>query len=329
MTLNSETGEKEWQLPVEKQIYEHNGEMYVIEVGGKDGEVKELVVSPEHKVYIGYQNNPENSDLLKTFISDCFFNSLSSEIIKAFNSSANATKSTSFRCFGIKDTALGICLEYFENGINLTTFFNLNLSSSNSSRERFDFLSISDLCLSNSLMANSGEYTSCPDDNNFLINEPFQKNEYNLFVSNTSFIYNMPLDLSSFNLSCLTFSPNSSASCSVNLDLETISSAIPNSKLLTNCLTTLANADSKASFSSGDISTLIQISSIDNYDNEDYLNLSVDDFSLKKITDVYNNLDKINKENKQLIFLDEWGNKIKIKSITKKDYDGKIYDVNG
>jgi len=194
-TLNNETGELEWQVPVEKQIYDNKGEMYriVLEEEGTDGNIEEseLLVSEEHRVYAGYQNNSENSDLLKTLTADCFFSSLSSDIIEAFNLSARATKSTSFRCFGIKDTALEICLEYSENGINLTTFFRFNLSSSNSLEERFDFLSISDSCLSNSVMANSGEYTLCPADNNFLINAPFQKNEYNLLVSNTSFIYNI------------------------------------------------------------------------------------------------------------------------------------------
>jgi len=45
-TLNPETGETEFQAPIDHQIYDYDGEMYKV-----TGEGFELVVSPEHRVY--------------------------------------------------------------------------------------------------------------------------------------------------------------------------------------------------------------------------------------------------------------------------------------
>ncbi len=56
-TLNQETGEKEWQLPYEKQEFEHNEEMYSIKTIDSEGKEGELVVSPEHKVYVSKKVN--------------------------------------------------------------------------------------------------------------------------------------------------------------------------------------------------------------------------------------------------------------------------------
>ena len=47
-----ETKELEWQLPYEKQVFEHDGEMYKIET-----EKSNLLVSPKHKVYASKKEN--------------------------------------------------------------------------------------------------------------------------------------------------------------------------------------------------------------------------------------------------------------------------------
>jgi len=55
-------------------------------------------------------------------------------------------------------------------------------------------------------------------------------------------------------------------------------------------------------------------------DNEDdYLNIA--DFKLQKISDIYHDLDE------KLVFFDESGNEIKVKSIKKESYNGRIYNV--
>src|SRR3989338_3843362 len=48
ITLNQETGKKEWQNPLGKEELKHEGEMYRIMLEGNN----ELVVSPKHKVYV-------------------------------------------------------------------------------------------------------------------------------------------------------------------------------------------------------------------------------------------------------------------------------------
>ena len=51
--INAETGEKEWQTPVEKQIYDNgNDDMYNIILEDENGKESELLVSEEHKVYV-------------------------------------------------------------------------------------------------------------------------------------------------------------------------------------------------------------------------------------------------------------------------------------
>ncbi|MFH1585225.1 MAG: LamG-like jellyroll fold domain-containing protein [archaeon] len=55
-----------------------------------------------------------------------------------------------------------------------------------------------------------------------------------------------------------------------------------------------------------------------------YKSFDPEDFELQPITQVYEDL----KEGKQVYFLDSENNPIRVKSITKEDYDGKIYDVD-
>ncbi|MEK6734792.1 MAG: hypothetical protein AABY27_06805, partial [Pseudomonadota bacterium] len=103
MTLNAETGEKEWQLPVERQIFDNeDDDMYKIEL--EDG--SELVVSPEHKVYAGVEDERENqislsknilskSFVVNTLTNDCLIRCLSLDQIAEFVDNANAKKSIS------------------------------------------------------------------------------------------------------------------------------------------------------------------------------------------------------------------------------------------
>ena len=56
----------------------------------------------------------------------------------------------------------------------------------------------------------------------------------------------------------------------------------------------------------------------------DYKNLSVHNFSLQLITETYKNI----QEGKEIYFLDGNNKPIKVKSITKEDYTGRIYDVD-
>ena len=178
----------------------------------------EFILQEGERLKASIQRSFDNLDLLNISILDCLTNSLSLEIIAALNFNANAKKSISFGCSGRSSNASGILSEYSKNEMNFTVFCNLILNSSNSTIDNLVFVSISDLCLSNSSKANSGERSSCSFSNNFFINDPFQKKLNNEFVSNTSFIYIIPCSFNFFNLSCLASSPSLCASSSVNSD---------------------------------------------------------------------------------------------------------------
>src|SRR3989344_3020706 len=179
---------------------------------------KELEIAPVCDLSINsLQINSDNLELSNTSTFDCcVFNCLSFDIIAAFNFNASAKKSISFGFSGIKLNASGILSEYSEKGTNSTTFYSIILNSSKSDGDNFVFMSISDLCLSNSFKTNSGEYKSWSEESNFNSKDPFQKKENNLLVSITILIYTIPCDLRYLSLDCLANSPNLSASSSVN-----------------------------------------------------------------------------------------------------------------
>ena len=60
MVLDSETGEKGWEVPMEYQRFEHEGKMYEIELE----EGSNLVVSPKHKIYFRWAVDDEEISLV-------------------------------------------------------------------------------------------------------------------------------------------------------------------------------------------------------------------------------------------------------------------------
>jgi len=62
-TLNKETGELEFEEPIIKQVFEHEGDMYNIET-----EEGNLLVSPEHRVYVKVEYNNKGVGFNVSFI---------------------------------------------------------------------------------------------------------------------------------------------------------------------------------------------------------------------------------------------------------------------
>lgn len=207
----------EWQNPTDYTDFDNmNGELYRIKL--KYG--SEMRVNEKYKAYASLHRSSDNLDLLNISTFDCFNNSLSSDTKAALIFKDNAKKSISLGCSGRSSNASGILSEYPENAINLTAFFNRVLNSSNSDDDSFVFLHISDLCLSNSSRANSGEHNSCSLRSNLVTSDPLQKKLNNELVSSISFIYTIPCCFNLFNLSCFADSPSLCASSSVNSDRE-------------------------------------------------------------------------------------------------------------
>ena len=392
-TLNQETGEKEWQLPLERQEFDSPEFMYKIVL--EDG--SDLLVSGKHRVYSASKSSLSSSvvNTLTAFLINSSWKCESFDQIGQFNLSANAkycsssgseiSEAARFNCCG---ETLAFKLTNFDNiSFILSNLFSETLSNSQSSSE----------CSSNSSSINLCEYNSkecsCA---NFLVNEPFFSNENAMLASITNFIY-LPLDsfanfsltslanlmqsssvnllslvnssssLNSFVLcdlssnSCLT---NSDQTTQTNLDnlflnsssIANVTDAIYNSPLAFNSsifsssssfLITTLRATS-ATFTSGNsflnlannssgICTLIlndfailtpcsvyfnKSNYFDIYKSFDEKDLSK--FSLQSITETYEEINN----GKEIYFLNAENKPIRVKSITKQAYDGKIYGVD-
>lgn len=86
MTLNQESGEKEWQVPLEKQTFAGDDEMYSITTVNNDGNEGELVVSERHRVYSSNTLSSDNGN--DSFLSSPIINNLplnSSGFVSASN----------------------------------------------------------------------------------------------------------------------------------------------------------------------------------------------------------------------------------------------------
>ncbi|MFH1510375.1 MAG: LamG-like jellyroll fold domain-containing protein, partial [Candidatus Woesearchaeota archaeon] len=222
---NQESGETEWQLPTERQVFWHDGEMYIIKT-----EKGELVVSPLHKVYAKPSLNSRKSarsSVLKTLTTDCSLRCESFDQISIPNLIANAKYGASSGS-EINDLALFNC---FGEGLffKLTSFDNIALILSNLSSDIFSLEQSSSECSPNSSRMNGWEYSSraCSLES-FLVKEFFFNKENAMFASMTK-SNNQSSFCNLSNILLLTSLPNLRQSLSVNtLSLVNPSSSINN-----------------------------------------------------------------------------------------------------
>jgi intein/homing endonuclease len=348
MTLNNESGEKEWQIPVERQIFDNgDNDMYRIELVDENGKESELVVSEEHKVYAKLRednqtfNNSLKSFVLNTLTDNCFLNLGSFDQIGQFNFNASANIGTSLSCIN--------CLACDSNcsndslGIILINLFNSSNISLNCTELILEYFNISDSFFFNSSITYSGVDISNPRKSELtIINRTglSLKKDINMLVSTTNCIFYQPSFLYLFHIPSLILSPSFKQSSSVSSEFSSIlSSFLSNKALLTfsskNCLIDSekfnSGNSSNLSFNSlGIDSVMFGIFEPSVYSVEDvdiYKSFGEEDlsnFKLQKITETYKQFE--NKE--EIYFLDSENNPIRVKSITKEQYNGKIYDVD-
>ncbi|MBR9702100.1 hypothetical protein GOV13_04215, partial [Candidatus Pacearchaeota archaeon] len=327
-TLNSESGELEWQTPTEWQEFDNKGDMYRIETDEGD-----LVVSEKHSVYSN-SNNSINSFVVNEGINDCSLKCLSLDQIGIDSIEANAKYVTSFGSEILEENSL-IDLEYFDLSMN-ETFSLRSLIAELKSRPDLD--ANSSLCFCNSINAKSGA-------NNF--NENLETielatleglaNANRTLASTTNFI----LDYNNFSFSSclvtpsLTSFPNSihhsenpfSSSC---LSLANISCFQDNCLALVSidALTNLDQLISGNLFMSSLVSpgtdSVIDAILLFSVEKHKYVEL-FKSFDLEQITETYERFEN----GEEIYFLDENNKPVKVKSISKiTDYSGKIYDVD-
>ena len=222
-------------------------------------------------------------DSLANFSDNCFVeietpisNNLDSYVQSGdFSNKDKATNSSSFGCSFNNCFALGIKDLYFFKGTN-SILFNINEDNNlNSSLDNFDLDRISFSFLRNSCLSFSGA-NNC--NLSLKIISKISPEEINVlkstFASRTAFIYYNPLFKRLELIDNLTLSENLSASCSVNLDFDTMSLTIENCNSLIKESTTFVNAKLNSCLNSAGISNLIVISSMLNQNSKEYLNVS-------------------------------------------------------
>ncbi len=366
MTLNQETGESEWQIPTARQEFEHDGEMYKIVLSNYSESSEEISLSSssvENILTLDCCLNAFSSDQIgilcdsaKAKYGSSFIESLCGDNLLALNkNSLYSPSEISFTSSSITENVNSNSpAEISENLIILS------LSNLNSSKTKYGEISLqprfnNSLAIVNQLSSSVGLLDSGATKQRktllvccrCLLIESFLKNENNTLASAISSLGSDIFSYSPCLLATLFFnSSDSSWTCSsVNFDLDIISSNIENFTSLTNCLTNIANASFNFGSNSDGTSNFTIISSINGNTDRDYINVSPEirssdlivspehkvyasvdgsDFALLPIKEVYLSFN----ENKEIYFLDENNARVKVVSIEKEPYSGKIYDVD-
>ncbi|MFA5060820.1 MAG: LamG-like jellyroll fold domain-containing protein [Candidatus Pacearchaeota archaeon] len=326
LTLNSNSGETEWQKPTEKQDFAHeNEEMYRIETENYDEEKGSLLVSPEHKVYVAYSNKKEKRGSVSLVMMDKFGedNNLSF-YLENKDVTSNMDSLIVFKAPPqIFEMLKGIPIELG----NLADFL---LKSPKKSQIFFSKLDES--------IINKGSINIHDSQNALnsfklfgLILPDFKSLETFSTESTTSLTRESLISLlSSSDISeiSLSFFNNSnfltSLSTSKNALLATEDQLIKS---------VLSISDFNSSGTDRVIVPILDLQS--NYLSYLHTNKvfkpfgreELNNFNLIKISELYSEIEKGNKNTDNLVFLDEKGREIKIKNITKENYNGRIYDV--
>src|SRR3989344_6087055 len=309
MTLNQETGEQEWQLPYEKQDFEGDKEMYSIKTIDSNGREGELIVSEKHKVYVNLEGI------------DSIVNPSSYNVIKL------PSKSSGFISF---------------NNLEKADFDNSNLSwdiLNQTTENIFSFGKCSESAKSSSLVINA----LCSD---------FEKEANLPLASPLGFeTVSTPCSLINFSSLLSTFSSDRNL-IERDAELDIVSTSHQTGCIMQGCFNmifvdrgecfkNLFNGYScfehfqnlpdhnPCTFESRLATTNLRVcnkvlinfnSHCNNKNSKELYKL----FSLQLITEVYTDY----RNRKDIYFLDDKNNPIKILEIEKVPYDGRMYDVD-
>ena len=187
----------------------------------------------------------------------------------------SATKSSSLVCLPSNSFASASDFLYLSNGTKVILSKIKEDKILSSSSDNLDLDNIPCLLLRNSCLSLNGANSDNLSWNIKSIISPCEINILNsTLASSTASIYINPSNLSCECIDDLTLFDSSSASFSVNLDLEMISLATESSNSLTNDCINLAKANSNLSLNSEGTSTLTLISAMSEDNNQGYLKLS-------------------------------------------------------
>ncbi|MFH1641354.1 MAG: LamG-like jellyroll fold domain-containing protein, partial [Nanoarchaeota archaeon] len=325
----------DFSLPLVSNVYaEFDKKLYKLIL--EDG--SDLLVSDKHRVYSSIPNASRKSSVLKTLTEDWLLNPGSLDQIAAFRDNASANGGMSLSCINLSACDSN---DLYFSGEKVDTYsLNSLIADSTCSVFNFEYFNKSDLLFLNSCRLYAAVDNSNPNDLEFtMINLTglSLKNENKMLVSTTNRIY-QPSALCLFQTRSLSLSPSFRQSSSVNSEFSSIlSNFLSSSALLTFSDRNLRIASDRFNSGTWSICSLSSFG-IDNvmfgilFEPPNLINsvYSVKavhiykSFALKPIMDVYLDINS----GKEIYFLDKNNYPIKVKSITKENYSGKIYDVD-
>ncbi len=345
-TFNSTSGEVEWENPLAYQEFDNskiNNEMYKIQLVDSSGLlVDELMVSEKHRVYASEKE--EKEDLLNVNFSNEFgadaqtnggimhFFVISNEsgISEFCTCYENTVKSTDmnfscyFNCF-VEKRGIIYNISMFSDivgSLNSSLVFSCesccnssNFNKSNRWNSQFYFFVRDLVHKRRSNLVNPDLFFK----NDILFFSPW----FNESFSNNTGVKDIVHKLYSLSRICLINSVGSSSEIS-SLRNNSLSSSKDSSSCSFCCFSELSSSINKCNSLSTFNNLLINVSSMNNLNNNDYKKLSVERFNLRGMKDVYSSL----QEGKEIYFLNSNNEPVKVESIEKVAYSGKIYDVD-
>jgi hypothetical protein len=316
MTLNQETGEKEWQTPTEKQEFENNKEMYKIVLEDSS----DLLVSEKHKVYtsINKKDDLVGFIVMPESVKDNYI------IFKL----KHQNKTSNMNSFVVIEVSLEILKMLKENNITVDNLGNLFSDSDGKS-----LILMSQLI---ELLSQNRSYYKLKTHFN-PINLSNSSKVMGLILPDLSFAEVSSIDLTtSLAIDSLISRESSSEISDISLTLFNNLSLITSFNVSANALLAtddqlIKSVSSILSFnSSGTDNVIVPILDLQSkylyyvYTKDIFKPFVLEDFNLTPITEAYSDFNS----GKELYFLDGNNEEIKVLDIVKEEYNGKIYDVD-
>ncbi len=334
MTLNATSGEKAWQKPMERQEFEHNDDMYKIILE----DWSELVVSPEHRVYVkNYKNSNSSAEInLMTLPLNfsgvyCFNNSN----ITAFYDSkslAGTLNSQIPKCSEEINLSSMKCLSLVINNLCSdeaslrTSPFSKDFGDNLTSCPNLVRKGSSPICTFSSLQ-NSKNFDSHQKLEEFLRNKNFilfndrnYKTSFGELGSEVQGGFNVAFSKGRI---CFEDFFNRSAVVEHFQDYGNHNSSAFESRLA--MADFAVNNNVITNFNSHNVNDKDKVYK-DFYKSRTNKDLS--NFELIEISELYTNIIKNKLNASDLVFLDDELNEVRVLNISKEDYSGKIYDVD-
>src|SRR3989344_217821 len=326
-TLNSESGKLEWEEPLDKQVFEHDGEMFRIELNSHiseelgfdsnfDGCVEHLFVVCDKNRVCNFGTSDKNSIKTRTHCDRAEVNtlldhfSIGNNITGEINNKFSNLFSDIF--VSSKSGRYTSSLNYSDNLNNNFNFFIVHFINERGSKIVNPELFFGDRVLFSSSWLNESF------NDNAGIKDMTHKSYSLSRISLTNSVGSSYDSMSSNNSLISSNDGESLCFFNFNNDMIMCSSLSMFSNFLTNSLSSINNDIENSYINFASNSLLVSPK------HKVYVSINGEDFDLIPITEAYESINS----GKEVYFLDAEGNKIKVNSITKENYSGKIYDVD-